>query len=152
GRASLTTAYKVRVMREGQPLVTLSKDGSFKAAVVAGMGVLLSARQGELNGWGFTLNGKPVAPPPGAEGLRAGGAWDVYVELEGKRTQLGSTKVCWDEPNHQYQFWRGSVTLPPGVTRVRVVLAPNPRLAAVRTAIDVMPDGEIVIDDVEVRR
>lgn len=43
------------------------------------------------------------------------------------------------------------IKLPPEITSVRIVLTPNPALAVQRPAIDAMPAGEIVYEDVPVQ-
>ncbi len=157
GRAEGFRDYTVEVMAPDKPLVTLVDDVALKKQIASQLQVVVMGSKGGISsGVSVTVRGgsampKPAAPTVG-RGVRVGGAWNVYLEAEGERVPLGKYKVGWRSDSDVFQAtWGLAPKLPPGASHCRVIFVPNERYAAARDALDLMPEGEIVIEDVPIQ-
>lgn len=155
GRAAAWRDYPVEVVASDGALVTLADDPGFRNAVAERLAPSVVRTPGGV-AWQVSVKpGVTVPPlPPGATvQSRIGGAWDVVVEINGKRQTPGKAKVVWDASGSVYpsSFYGPNLRLPAEAETCRVILVPNERFAAQRGAVDVMPAGEIVFEDVLIR-
>lgn len=145
--------YDIEVLAKDEPLVRQFDDASLRRALTQMVQPDASRFRGSY-GWsigqGVTALPKDVLPLAASE--RVGGAWDVVFEVQGEEPQtVGRLKVSWKNGiPHVFTAYDSKLRLPAGVATVKVVLVPNGAFAAERDAIDVMPAGEIVYEDVPV--
>ncbi|HYD01025.1 MAG TPA: hypothetical protein VEB22_07340 [Phycisphaerales bacterium] len=150
GRTTAWSVNQVEGIKEGAPLVRLVQDEAFKRDLTTLLEARLFSTPGG-GGWSVLTrtSSSPFQRPAGVEPAeRYGGAWDVFFDINGERQHVGKIKLLGgtESPVPPMTFHIRNVTVPGQITTCRAVLVPDERFAADRTALDVMPEGEILLD------
>lgn len=154
GSFDTSSEVDVEVVPKGQPTVPLSDDEELARAVKGLISLSLYRNPGGLNwsvgsGNGAGLYKRPAGFP---EPQRLGGAWDIVFSVDGSEQKVGSVKLNWTSDGPKIHTWyRSGINGADGAARLNARLVPNTGLAAERPAIDVMPAGEILYENLPVR-
>jgi hypothetical protein len=158
GRAKAFRDYTVEVVASGAPLVTFVDDEALRKQIASLLNVAVMSQRGGFSA-GVSITAKGGAEQPNVSvalekaGGRVGGAWSMFIEADGVRLPVGKFKIGWRSKTDLFQAsaWMSTPKLPAGATQCRLILVPDERYAAEREAIDLMPAGEIVFEDVAIR-
>lgn len=158
GGVSASREYDVEVVAPNAPLVELVDDAEFMRQISDQLIPYVTAGNstGVMPMCSVSVRSSATAPTrakrPSGKPPLVGGAWTVLLDTGGGPQSVGTFRVYWQSDGVAVAASAPKfLNIPPETRSCRVILRANELLAVSRKAIDVMPAGDIVFDNVPVR-
>jgi hypothetical protein len=155
---SVSRTYDLEVVLPDAPLVELIDDSRLKRQIIAELTpyVTRAVTPGVVPMCQIGLRSESVVPKRpeslSRKSATLGGAWTVLIDFDGAVEPVGTFRVGWRADGTRFAASAPQrAKIPADSHKCRVILRPCESLAVTREAIDVMPAGDIVFDDVWVR-